>query len=198
MKEKEERKRKTKTNIIFLDFDGVITVPPRWSIDINKLKLLKKIVKGTKAKIVVTSSWKVSHKTAKEFVDNVHGEEYRGFNKVLDWFFDNIYDVTDSMGCTRGAEIARWLTEHEDEVKNYIILDDDSDMLDEQIFHFVQTDYSYGITEKEVDLGIKVLNNEKPYNLISLNFILRNLLYDKFKNGNEKYDELFRKYYNLI
>ena len=194
MRKKEERKKKVKTNIILLDFDGVITTPPQWSIDINKLKLLKKIIRETKAKIVVTSSWKSPYITAKEFVEKEFRNEFTTDAKTLHWFLKNIYDITDSMGCCRGAEIARWLNKHKDEVNNYVILDDDNDMLDEQLFHFVQTDYSYGITEKEVDLCIKVLNNERPFNWLSLNFTLRNLWYDKIKNGNDKYDELFRRY----
>jgi histidinol phosphatase-like enzyme len=36
--------------IIFLDFDGVITLPPYWNINVDKLKNLKKIVDATNAK----------------------------------------------------------------------------------------------------------------------------------------------------
>ena len=44
--------------VIFLDFDGVITLPPKWHLESDKIKLVKKIVDETGAKIVVSSSWR--------------------------------------------------------------------------------------------------------------------------------------------
>ena len=40
--------------IIFLDFDGVITIPPKWNLNANKIKLIKKLVDETDAKILNT------------------------------------------------------------------------------------------------------------------------------------------------
>ena len=44
--------------VIFLDFDGVITIPPKWFFQANLIKNVKKIVDKTGAKIVVSSSWR--------------------------------------------------------------------------------------------------------------------------------------------
>ena len=44
---------------IFLDFDGVITIPPKWYLKADKIKLIKRIVDETAAKIVVSSSWRM-------------------------------------------------------------------------------------------------------------------------------------------
>lgn len=80
--------------------------------------------------------------------------------------------MTDSKGSCRGEEIKRWLDEH-DEVENYIILDDDSDMLNEQLTHFVQTDTYEGITDREKKLCIALLNNEEIYSMLRLNNVLK-------------------------
>lgn len=61
------------------------------------------------------------------------------------------------MGVPRGVEIAEYLTEHSD-ITNYVILDDDSDMLLEQKDHFIQTDSYLGINEDDVEQAIKILN----------------------------------------
>lgn len=41
---------------------------------------------------------------------------------------------------------------------NYVILDDDSDMLLEQAEHFVKTDTLLGLSEDDVERAIKILN----------------------------------------
>lgn len=59
--------------------------------------------------------------------------------------------------CQVGVEIAEYLTEHSD-ITNYVILDDDSDMLLEQKDHFIRTDPYLGINEDDVEQAIKILN----------------------------------------
>lgn len=51
---------------------------------------------------------------------------------------------------TRGREIADWLARHP-EVTRYAIVDDDSDMLDEQRPFFVKTDNEEGLTMAHVE-----------------------------------------------
>ena len=47
------------SKIIFLDFDGVITtLKSKWTIDNEKVKLVKQICDATGAKIVISSSWR--------------------------------------------------------------------------------------------------------------------------------------------
>lgn len=160
--------------VIFLDFDGVITIPPRWTINIDKLKNLKKIIDATDAKIVVSSSWRSSNieRTKEHIIDRTSN------NDIINWFIDNIYDITPFIsndkykGTGRGGEIQTWLDAHP-EVENYIILDDDSDMLMSQLYHFIETDWMFGLTEREVELSIAVLNNKQIFNSISLNYVLR-------------------------
>ena len=146
--------------VIFLDFDGVITIPPKWYLKADKIKLIKRIVDETAAKIVVSSSWRMQtvEETRKSMV---YKEKRCPRNKMLYWLIDNLYDVTPwvGLGNGRGGEIQQYLNDHP-EIDNYVIIDDDSDMLESQLDHFVQTNWEVGLTEEDVNKAIKILNND--------------------------------------
>lgn len=151
--------------IIFLDFDGVIsTYEKGWRFDVEKIELLKEIVDKTDAKIVVTSSWKRGFTEVDNFIKSFYNKPRNKDLKnvtIFDWFANSIYDITDNNGSWRGDEIQRWIDKHNEEIENYVILDDDSDFRDNQLFNFVQTDTYEGITSREVKLCIKILNNKR-------------------------------------
>lgn len=181
--------------ILFLDFDGVITTPEsRWKIDETKVKLVNRIVSETGAKIVVTSSWKVGYR----IVDNFKEEINRRYPNA-EWIkplVDNIYGITDSMGSWRGDEIHRWLEDKD--VESYVIIDDDSDFRDDQLFNFVQTDTYEGITEREVKLCIDILNGKKVINPIRLNLELVTMWRNKCGGivSDKEIDRLLQEYNN--
>lgn len=165
--------------VIFLDFDGVITTQEsKWKIDYSRLDKINEICKKCNANIVVSSSWRIGYrgditKFCKEFPEDFRVKANSPvLVGILNEFISYLYGMTDSKGLCRGEEIKRWLDEH-DEVENYIILDDDSDMLDEQLLHFVQTDTYEGITDREMKLCVSVLNNEEIYSMIRLNNVLK-------------------------
>ena len=82
------------------------------------VKLINDILDETKAKLVLYSDWRFTNNIETIF-DNV------GFKH-------KIYDITPyGMGKCRGYEIKEWLDKHTD-ITNYVIIDDDSDMLKEQ------------------------------------------------------------------
>lgn len=182
--------------VIFLDFDGVITIPPKWYLKANKIKYIKRIVDETDARIVVSSSWRMDtvEETRKSMI---YKEKRCSRNKMLYWLIDNIYDVTPwvGLGNGRGGEIQKWLNDHP-EVDNYVILDDDHDMWDSQMYHFVQTNYEDGITEVETIRAIKVLNKKCFQNSMAINYELRFEYLKKCHNLPNKYDEL-QKYNDL-
>ena len=181
---------------IFLDFDGVITIPPRWYLKADKIKYIKRIVDETGAKIIVSSSWRMD--TVEETRKNMIYKEKRcPSNKMLYWLIDNIYDVTPwvGLGNGRGGEIQQWLNDHP-EFDNYVILDDDHDMWDSQMYHFVQTNYEDGITEVETVRAIKVLNKNFFQNSMALNYELRFEYLKKCHHLPNKCDEL-TKYNDL-
>ena len=182
--------------VIFLDFDGVITIPPKWYLKANKIKYIKRIVDETNAKIVVSSSWRMDtiEETKKSMI---YKEKRCPRNKMLYWLIDNIYDVTPwvGLGNGRGGEIQKWLNDHP-EVDNYVILDDDHDMWDSQMYHFVQTNYEDGITEVETIRAIKILNKKCFQNSMAINYELRFEYLKKCHDLPNKYDEL-QKYNDL-
>ena len=177
--------------VIFLDFDGVITVPPKWFIKAEKLKWLKKIVDETGAKIVISSSWRCGvPPSLKETIEKMIGRPKRcPHNRMLNWFIDNLYDVTPIYSSPRGREIQAWLEQHPD-TENYVILDDDGDMLIEQSYHFVQTNYEDGLTEAEAIRAIKVLNRLYIQNPLALNFNIRHEWIKKCDGLPNKWEQL--------
>lgn len=183
--------------VIFLDFDGVITIPPKWNLEPSKIEKIKKLVEETDSKIVVSSSWRHGLKRNFEWQleDNANNDDHN--NDMIIWLKDNIYDITPNIGDGngRGGEIQKWLNEHS-EVDNYVILDDDSDMWPSQLFHFVQTDWQTGFTEHEYELAYKVLMGKYIFNLIGLNFELRDRWRRKCE-GDEGWWHDILKYNNL-
>lgn len=188
--------------ILFLDFDGVITTyQSKWKIDMDKVKIINEICDNTDAKIVVTSSWRhgyrgivsVFRESLKQyFIKNQYLDH---FKESFDKFISNIVGMTDSGSC-RGNEIKFYMYDHS-EVENYVILDDDSDMLDEQLFHFVQTDTYEGITERDAKLCVDILSGVEVINPIRMNDELKfrwrlKCRYPEIENNIEKMLENYR------
>ena len=192
--------------VIFIDFDGVITIPEtKWNISLPHIKRIKKICDNTDAKLVISSSWQryagTKNETREERVTNwLNGILMKDINGPIKKFFeDYTYDMSgrfySEFGNVRGSDIKSWLTRNPD-VDNYVIIDDEGDMLDEQLFNFVQTDWSFGIQDREVKLAIDVLNNIPPRNSLSLNSELKFKFWVSLGNGKiNNYKEIVEKYY---
>lgn len=87
------------------------------------LSIIRKIVEHAKADVVISSSWRIGNDTPQDFAKGLQLP---------------VIDFTPSLTGPRGLEIDYWLNEHP-EYMNYVILDDNSDMLEKQLPHFVQT-----------------------------------------------------------
>lgn len=167
--------------VIFLDFDGVITtLESGWNLCPKKMKLLGEILQATDAKIVISSSWR--RNTLEETLDFISGGSIHAKHNPFP-FLDNVVGITNRMYAfsyndpinersgkrpnyliPRGVEIDRWLKINGHDVYNYVILDDDNDMLYCQRNNFVQTDPYKGLSEENVEQAIKILNeNENNY-----------------------------------
>ena len=103
--------------------------------DYRSVQLIKKLVEETGAEIILSSTWRLSP----EHIESL--EKFTGL-KVSDKTPRLPYFI-------RGQEIAQYLYKHR-EVINYVIIDDDSDMLEEQKKHFVQIDAKKGFTMAEM------------------------------------------------
>lgn len=154
---------------IFLDIDGVLNSEQyylekpqhkRWrefkdkldkhiawgvcNIDPKAVKLLNILVTETNARIVVSSSWRGDYTLQTVFslagiIEPIYGETPRLESRF------------------RGEEIDKWLKERQEPYK-YVILDDDSDMLDTQRNNFIHTDWKVGLTGENVNKAIEILN----------------------------------------
>lgn len=148
--------------VIFLDIDGVLNnrksmnaafnhaVFPTGNnmchtVDPDCVARLKKLVSNTGASIVVSSTWRL-------FMDEV----YRAF-KWCKWDDVPIIGKTAKFGA-RGAEIDAWL-EHNPEVTQYVILDDDSFDIHQKT-HFVKTMHEFGLTDDDCKNAQYILERE--------------------------------------
>lgn len=142
-------------NVIFLDIDGVLNGYNFWTdlgwkivcstnckkikdlyreitdsfgIHKRKVRLLAKIVHKTNAKVVLTSSWR--NKIWNTSYDKTEGN----VRKLLDLFKKyniNIFGIVPKLpDGDRCDEISKWLSDHKEEVDNFVILDDERSMLE--------------------------------------------------------------------
>lgn len=123
--------------------------------DIVKLRWLDEICQKTKAKIVISSS----HRSTFSI------EEW---NKVFTWMELDSIDVVGVTGWDmekqiRGYEIKKYLDERKGEIADYVILDDDHDVLPEQFNNFFPTDPYCGITPEIYRRIIQHFNHGSKY-----------------------------------
>lgn len=120
------------SNIIFLDFDGVINNDSTFHMDTTHINpycidIVAEVAEICKLKVVVISSWR---NAGYDFVKDRFTKE--GFSDFLNLFHDDWrIDPDSSNNESRGNLVRKWLKEHI--VEKYVILDDeisqyDSDM----------------------------------------------------------------------
>jgi hypothetical protein len=159
--------------VIFLDIDGVLNsgddMRSRYNIgclngqpriithdDLNCqlfdercCRWLEYIIRSTGAKIVISSSWRLN---GLDLMRKLW--EKRGL-------FGDIIGVTPNFGNSRGEQIKAWLDANT-HVVDYVIIDDDNDMLPDQQSRFVKCQFETGIMLESALKAIEILNAEKP------------------------------------
>lgn len=141
-------------NVIFLDFDNVLNKVGR--VDLLREPLFEKdnvyrfvylLGQIPDPAIVISSGWRqrYSFESLKKIL---------GISGVPSGFVVDATPVFSSR--TRGAEIRWWLNNHPDYWKNFVILDDRSDM-EEMFPHLVQTEKHLGLTFDGVEKAKKIL-----------------------------------------
>ena len=153
-----------KFNIIFLDLDGVLVTRKSienlrdkklssdernlQSLDDDCIIALNKLISLTDSKIVISSSWR--------------------YGKTIDYFqqlFEKKNVNWEVIGLTpktrediRGKEISQWLENNKENVKSFLILDDDVDdiwpFFPDNVLHTNMLD---GFNEKLIELATKIL-----------------------------------------
>lgn len=141
----------------FIDTNDENTEHKLTMIDDRAIANLNRIVEETGCKVVLSSSWRSSQESENVFTQYIL--KLKGFKYEL-------YDVTPRLwhkefGTQRGEEIHSWINKESEknEIESYVILDDDSDMLPEQMNNFIHVDSNIGLTDKDVFTAIKILNN---------------------------------------
>lgn len=156
---------------IFLDIDGVLNTAnyQTWrqllGKDISDLhghlfapspvRNLRRLIKWTNAKIVLSSSWRMDGlETMRQMWNerNMPGD---------------IYDITPYVNAreypvgTRGVEIKKWLNEKGGEGYAFVIIDDIDDFLPEQKQNIVMTNFRRGLTLIKLLTALRILNKTK-------------------------------------
>lgn len=162
---------------IFLDIDGVLATPESiedgiWGLVPRCQSLFNTIITETNASIVISSSWRkhttydtILYMKEKGFIhyDKIIGSTIRAYHYI---------EKGIHLSIPRGVEIKQWVDTNIHSINgknwnrkilkkdyNYIILDDDSDMLLEQKDNFVQCDSIKGLTSDLVIQAINILNS---------------------------------------
>lgn len=175
---------KEKCKVIFLDLDGVLNTDNYYDqlrhehlptedtfgilFDPKAVEQLAHIVDSTQAKIVISSSWRysgIANMRAMWKARKLPGVIYDITSlHVADDYIQsqmennpNDFDLYDVMILAREMEIALWLEEHP-EVTSYVILDDQSTFRQLKE-HFVLINQKFGITNKDTERVITILNN---------------------------------------
>jgi hypothetical protein len=162
---------------LFLDIDGVVN-SERSVVDIGKLvnagrvkqdiaagktpdpgwckesiRCLRAAQEAIGFKIVMSSTWRFSLSVRDFHVAfDQYGWDTRGI----------IIGKTDEDAGCRGDQIKRWLNTHGKFPYHYCIVDDSSDMLDNQMPFFVRTTFTHGLTEQGFEKILEVFGCKNP------------------------------------
>lgn len=120
--------------VIFLDIDGVLCTPlsvrldwifrrpmDRQFFDPIALGLLRRLVRRTGARVVLSSSWRYSFEDQDPFTQKIMSN----FCHTLQANGTPVWDLAPILGRSKGEEIAAWLAGHPG--TDYVILDDRAD-----------------------------------------------------------------------
>lgn len=163
--------------IVFLDIDGVLnhqlfyqekSQKDRYNevgrdlcnLDPTRVQMLNKL--KDVAKFVISSTWRKLH-TLEEIKSLL---ELCGFEgEIIDKTPTLSFEQTNGLyhgSVPRGCEIKRWVEDNKIHSKDYIILDDDSDMLYNQRNNFLLVDGYCGLTPNIVYRAYYILTGTYP------------------------------------
>lgn len=141
--------------ILFLDIDGVLNteqqqwkcqmedIPPAdkfdYTFDPKAVSYFGEILNISDAEIVLSSSWK-----------------FLGMSVLQDMWQvrhlpGTITDIPPDNQEGKGLEIKEWLEKHQNDIENYVILDDEDVALPEQQVHFVKCNPQFVVNKKVME-----------------------------------------------
>lgn len=139
--------------VIFLDVDGVLNTG-MGRPDPDKIRLVKRIIDSTKAKVVLSTAWReVPHLLDQlKIALAMQGIVPEGMTPVITDGAPYGWDFR----APRHAEIAAYRAEHK--IKEYVILDD-WPLANDGSGRMIQTETEVGLTEDHVEMAIRILND---------------------------------------
>jgi hypothetical protein len=153
--------------ILFLDIDGVLNsklyykyiYKPEngWSrFDPYCVVLIKRLIEEFSLRIVITSTWRngIVDRLMKELEENE-----LVYHLHQDWHTPIIRPAS------RGQEIKLWLDDHP-EATEYLIIDDNENLLEYQLDRFVKTDNYAGMAQEHYNQARNILLSEKEYMIL--------------------------------
>ena len=148
-------------NVLFLDIDGVLNSEKYFiergksketflekDLDKEKIKMLNYIIQQTNCIIVLSSNWRIFGLEKVNEALTAKGLEY------------TIQYRTTTEDMDRGIQIKKFIDEHD--IKNYVILDDDSFDIVKHVVpeRFIKTTWKLGLDQNHVNKVIKILSNK--------------------------------------
>ncbi|AOG03238.1 HAD domain-containing protein [Bosea sp. RAC05] len=141
-------------SVLFLDLDGVLVTSSsrraggrNTSMDPAKVAMLDELVVEVGASIVVSSTWRSSHD-----MPGILLAQWPGIPLHQDWRTGHWADIApDATNAFRGIEIADWLARHP-EVSTYVVLDDETGFLPDQVANVVMTETDRGLEHQHIAL----------------------------------------------
>ncbi len=156
--------------VIFLDIDGVLVTrnsikyqylnfPNDTDIQFGKkaVKNLNKLIRLTKARIVISSTWRLFH-SLEELQNIFKKQDIKG--EIIST--TSVEKATIEEDIPRGQKIADWLEQHP-EIKQYVIIDDDvqADCIQFHPYNCVETSYKRGFApEDKFNEALAILNEK--------------------------------------
>ncbi len=144
--------------VIFLDIDGVLVTRNSIKYQLDKfpndtgirfcknaVKNLNKLTRLTKAKIVISSTWRLFH-SLENLQSILKKQGIKG--KIIST--TSIDRAPVEIDIPRGQKIADWLVKHP-EVERYVIIDDDvqADCIQFHPHNCVETSYKFGFSSED-------------------------------------------------
>lgn len=162
--------------VVFLDIDGVLNsnfqseshqreISDGTLIDMEKIRLLSKLIQSTNAKIILHSGWKYWFDSDLKPLCR----EAENLKSMLEEEGLTIADITPDhateeikksrkFSLIKADEILAWLAEHKD-VDKWIVIDDLDLYNTEMELHQIKTDQNIGLTMEDVQKAKKMLMN---------------------------------------
>jgi hypothetical protein len=147
--------------LLFLDFDGVLNSEPFYRVkasgvlplDPAAVALLNELVRRARARVVVSSSWRLGRRVTVASLRRTLEEV--GFSGRV------VGKTPELVGQPRGLEIQAYLNGWKGKaVESFVILDDDADMV--HLSHrLVKTTFRTGLTAQHVDRAVAMFERSE-------------------------------------